>query len=584
MISGDSPVTPVLTIRASGVMPRSCALWSLMITSAAAPSFSGQALAAVTRPSGRNTGFSPETPSKVTPGRGPSSALTTVPSGSVTRVISRSQKPSAMACSARFWLRTPNSSMSRRETSFSSARFSAVWPMAMYASGSAPSSRGSCQESAPLSAALATAAWAASKRGFWVSGCESELPLTNRDTISTPAEMTTSPSPALIACIAIREVCSDEEQYRVIVVPGRWSMPSRTATIRPMLKPCSPPGRPQPSIRSSMSVGSSSGTWSRAARTIVAVRSSGRSSFRAPLNARPIGERVAATMTAPGRGSSTMRARRRRRTTDRARTSPRVAGASPPCGESGPGAGPSRLVGLAGGGDLRRTTPAESRPRPPRPGLLTADLGGLHLCAGPAGGPGGGLGHRAHGVAAHPEPPVGRGRPDGDAVGDGRQHDRGRRGVAVRGRVELVDADQGAVDREGGAEDRAQRDGAPALRHDGDGLRGREVAAPPPGHLPQRLGERPDRAEVRAVADDDLAAGADQRPDRLGQMPHGGRRPGAAGDVVGADHDHYHVGWRGQRPPHRAGESLGPRPGDREPDQPDRTLGELGQRRGDQDP
>ena len=32
------------------------------------------------------------------------------------------------------------------------------------------------------------------------------------------------------------------------VAPGRWSMPSRTATTRPMLKPCSPPGRPQPSI------------------------------------------------------------------------------------------------------------------------------------------------------------------------------------------------------------------------------------------------------------------------------------------------------------------------------------------------
>jgi hypothetical protein len=40
----------------------------------------------------------------------------------------------------------------------------------------------------------------------------SELPLTKRDTISTPAEMKTSPSPALIACRAIRVVCSEEEQ------------------------------------------------------------------------------------------------------------------------------------------------------------------------------------------------------------------------------------------------------------------------------------------------------------------------------------------------------------------------------------
>jgi hypothetical protein len=70
-------------------------------------------------------------PSSVVPARGLSSLLTTVPSASVTGVISRSQKPSAMACSARFWLRTANSSISWRETSLSSARFSAVCPMAM---------------------------------------------------------------------------------------------------------------------------------------------------------------------------------------------------------------------------------------------------------------------------------------------------------------------------------------------------------------------------------------------------------------------------------------------------------------------
>ena len=67
---------------------------------------------------------------KVTPARGPSSAVTTVPSGSVTGVISLAQKPSAMAFSARFCERTPNSSMSSRLTPLSWARFSAVWPMA----------------------------------------------------------------------------------------------------------------------------------------------------------------------------------------------------------------------------------------------------------------------------------------------------------------------------------------------------------------------------------------------------------------------------------------------------------------------
>ena len=57
---------------------------SLITMTAAAPSFSGQQLPAVTVPSGRNTGWSWETFSSDVPGRGPSSAETTVPSGSVT--------------------------------------------------------------------------------------------------------------------------------------------------------------------------------------------------------------------------------------------------------------------------------------------------------------------------------------------------------------------------------------------------------------------------------------------------------------------------------------------------------------------
>ena len=65
-----------------------------------------------------------------------------------------------------------------------------------------------------------------------------------------------------------------------------------------MLNPLSPPGRPQPSIRSSTSAGSSCGTLSSAARTMAAVRSSGRRSFSDPLNARPIGDRAVATITA----------------------------------------------------------------------------------------------------------------------------------------------------------------------------------------------------------------------------------------------------------------------------------------------
>ena len=49
MISGDRPLTPVATMRASGVRPSSRALVSDMMTTAAAPSLSGQQLPAVTR-------------------------------------------------------------------------------------------------------------------------------------------------------------------------------------------------------------------------------------------------------------------------------------------------------------------------------------------------------------------------------------------------------------------------------------------------------------------------------------------------------------------------------------------------------
>jgi hypothetical protein len=78
-----------------------------------------------------NTGFSAATFSSVVPGRGPSSAATTSPDGSVTGVISRCQNPFASAFSARFCDRTPNSSCSRRLMPRSAATFSAVCPIAM---------------------------------------------------------------------------------------------------------------------------------------------------------------------------------------------------------------------------------------------------------------------------------------------------------------------------------------------------------------------------------------------------------------------------------------------------------------------
>ena len=130
MISGDSPDTPVDTIRASGVSPRCCARSSLITTTPEAPSLSGQQLPAVTVPFSRNTGLSPCTASSVAPARGPSSRATTDPSARVTGRISRAKNPSAMAFSARFWLLTPHSSWRWRETPREVATFSAVCPIA----------------------------------------------------------------------------------------------------------------------------------------------------------------------------------------------------------------------------------------------------------------------------------------------------------------------------------------------------------------------------------------------------------------------------------------------------------------------
>ena len=78
-------------------------------------------------------------------------------------------------------------------------------------SGSFPSSRGSCQSWPPW-AYSSVRALASSNIGLRVSGMWSEVPLAKRETVSTPAEMKASPSPALIAWKAIREVCTEEEQ------------------------------------------------------------------------------------------------------------------------------------------------------------------------------------------------------------------------------------------------------------------------------------------------------------------------------------------------------------------------------------
>ena len=108
-------------MRASGRSPSSAALLSLITTTAAAPSLSGQAC----RPSRCRRGehrLELGQALQRRAGRGPSSRSTTVPSGSVTGVISSAKKPFSTLATARSCDRLANSSISSRETCSNSAR------------------------------------------------------------------------------------------------------------------------------------------------------------------------------------------------------------------------------------------------------------------------------------------------------------------------------------------------------------------------------------------------------------------------------------------------------------------------------
>ena len=91
MYSGSFAAVADAMIRARGLRPSSFALVSDITSTAAAPSFSGHELPAVTLPSSLNAGSSCDSFSSVELARGPSSFATTVPSGSVTGTISRSK-------------------------------------------------------------------------------------------------------------------------------------------------------------------------------------------------------------------------------------------------------------------------------------------------------------------------------------------------------------------------------------------------------------------------------------------------------------------------------------------------------------
>ena len=114
--------------------------------------------------------------------------------------------------------------------------------------------------------------------------------------------MNTSPSPALIAWNAMRVVCSDEAQYRLTVVPGSVVEPSgdrdRRGHVEALLA-----RRLGAAEHQVVDVGGverghlvERGPHDRRGEVV------GSHAISEPLNARPIGLRAVATMTASGMG------------------------------------------------------------------------------------------------------------------------------------------------------------------------------------------------------------------------------------------------------------------------------------------
>src|SRR6185503_7512985 len=89
-----------------------------------------------------------------------------------------------------------------------------------------------------------------------------------------------------------------EEQKRLTVDPGTViGRPARTTTLRPTLKPCGPSGNPVPMTTSSISAGSSFGTFLSASRTACAAMSSGRVRLKEPRNDFAMAVRAVETIT-----------------------------------------------------------------------------------------------------------------------------------------------------------------------------------------------------------------------------------------------------------------------------------------------
>jgi hypothetical protein len=319
----------------------------------------------------------------------------------------------------------------------------------------------------------------------------------------------------------------------VIVAPGQVVEAEQRGDDAAHVEALLAAGQPQPSSRSSMSRGSSAGTLASAAETTGGGQVVGAHVREDPLNARPMGERAVATMTASGTGAPRSGPTGGQRTTDTERRS------------SGPGSGlRGRQLGRIGAPERRAAAdqrqPAAQPGQPP--GALLAGQR-VDLDPGLAGGHLGGQLHVLDAVADR--------HADRDlhvlALQQAGQQGVGHRPVAVRGRVEAVVAPQVRLERKSCASRSPRETLMPPASTVATvwAVASRRLHSAATGA--QRLHDRLDGAEVGQVPTTTCApacrsvATARDRS-RAGR---GDRHP--VRDVVGPDDDHGHVHGSPQR-------------------------------------
>src|ERR1700727_1570263 len=124
-------------------------------------------------------------------------------------------------------------------------------------------------------------------------------PIGTRLIDSVPPASMTSAEPERTRSAAMAMDCNPYEQKRLMVMPETSTgNPARRLAMRATFIPCSASGIAQPITTSSISLGSSVGTFSSAPLMAMAARSSGRVKASVPLGALPTAVRTLLTMTA----------------------------------------------------------------------------------------------------------------------------------------------------------------------------------------------------------------------------------------------------------------------------------------------